>query len=64
MMQNKAKEFGKKNSVEKIDPGTYIAAAGEPSQKKKLKHKKRNLNTKNDDQDVHVTPSIIEKVQF
>ncbi|KAL3503730.1 hypothetical protein ACH5RR_038179 [Cinchona calisaya] len=38
-LKEKAKEFGKKKSAEKIDPQTYIAAAGgKPPWKRKSKH--------------------------
>lgn len=37
-LKKKAKEFGKKKSVEKIEAETYIAVPGEPSVKKKSRH--------------------------
>lgn len=37
-MQEKAKEYGKRKSEEKIDPEAFIATAGKQSKKKKSKH--------------------------
>lgn len=41
LLQKKAKEFGKKKSVEKIDPESYIASSGEPSSQKKSRKSKK-----------------------